>query len=48
MQWLTGDSSLKGKGPGRVINEILGRRADAPIREDDLEELAKGRRQSND
>lgn len=36
MQWLTGDQTLKGKGPGRVINEILDRRADTPIKEKDL------------
>ena len=39
MQWLTGDDTLKGKGPGRVINEILGRKADTGIHEDDLQGL---------
>jgi len=41
MQYLTGDLSLKGKGPGRVINEILGRKADTAISDDDLEQLVR-------
>ncbi len=40
MQWLTGDDTLKGKGPRRVLNEILDRRADAPVADDDVEKLA--------
>lgn len=36
MQFLTGDETLKGKGPGRVINEILKRKAEHRITEEDL------------
>lgn len=39
MQLLTGDYSLKGKGPGRVINEILGRTVESQITNEDLEIL---------
>lgn len=39
MQLLTGDNSLTGKGPARVINEILGRKADTAINDEDLEQL---------
>lgn len=39
MQLLTGDESLRGKGPGRVINQIIGRRLDEKITENDLETL---------
>lgn len=36
MQFLTGDETLKGKGPGRVINEIMKRRAEHRITDEDL------------
>lgn len=36
MQFLTGDETLKGKGPGRVINEIMKRKAEHRITEEDL------------
>jgi DNA-binding NtrC family response regulator len=39
MRLLTGDATLKGKGPARVINEILGRKADMPVSDNDLEQL---------
>lgn len=39
MQFLTGDAALKGKGPSRVINEILGRRQETPVTDEDLEQL---------
>lgn len=39
MQLLTGDNSLTGKGPARVLNEILGRKADTAITDEDLEQL---------
>jgi len=41
MRLLTGDMSLKGKYPARLINEILGRKADDPISNDDLEQLVR-------
>jgi len=41
MRLLTGDMTLKGKGPTRLINEILGRKADAAITDDDLEQLVQ-------
>ena len=36
MQFLTGDETLKGKGPGRVINEIMKRKAEHRITDEDL------------
>lgn len=39
MRLLTGDESLKGKGPGRVLNEILGRKQENEIKDEELEEL---------
>jgi transcriptional regulator with GAF, ATPase, and Fis domain len=39
MQLLTGDPDLKGKGPGRVVNEILGRKQDSGVTEEDLNAL---------
>jgi DNA-binding NtrC family response regulator len=39
MRLLTGDMTLKGKGPARLINEIFGHKADAAITDDDLEQL---------
>lgn len=39
MQLLTGDTELKGKGPSRVINEILGRKQQHRVTEEDLELL---------
>jgi len=41
MQFLTGDETLKGKGPGRVINEIMGRKLEHPVSEADLHELIR-------
>jgi len=39
MQFLTGDVSLKGKGPARVINNLIGRRLEDRVSEDDLDAL---------
>jgi DNA-binding NtrC family response regulator len=39
MRLLTGDATLKGKGPARLVNGILGRPLDYPVCEDDLEQL---------
>ena len=39
MRLITGDSNLKGKGPARVVNEILGRPQEQQITEEDLERL---------
>lgn len=39
MQLMTGDATLKGKGPARVINDLLGRRQEARVSEEDLEDL---------
>lgn len=39
MQYLTGNTALKGKGPARVINEILGRRLEHQVEVEDLEYL---------
>jgi hypothetical protein len=39
MQWLVDDETLRGKGPRRVLNDILGRRADTPIDDAEAEEL---------
>ena len=39
MRLLTGDPNLKGKGPMRVINQILERPQDSEITEEDLERL---------
>lgn len=39
MRLLTGDESLKGKGPGRVLNEILGRKQENEIKDEELEKL---------
>jgi DNA-binding NtrC family response regulator len=39
MRLLTGDGSLKGKGPARIVNEILGRAQEQPVTEEDLESL---------
>lgn len=41
MQLLSGNSALKGKGPARIVNEILGRRLDDRVTEADLEALIK-------
>ena len=41
MQLLTGDTQLKGKGPARVINEILGRKQEHRVTEEDLESLVE-------
>jgi len=47
MQWFMGDDTLKGKGPGRVLNELLGRRADSAITDDDLAELVTAWQEHN-
>lgn len=39
MQLLTGDTGLKGKAPARIINEMLDRRQEQPVTEEDLEQL---------
>ena len=39
MQLLSGDRSLKGKGPPRLINEILRRKQENEVSDGDLEEL---------
>ncbi len=39
MRLITGDSNLKGKGPARVVNEILGRAQEQQLTEEDLERL---------
>lgn len=36
MQLLSGDAELKGKGPARVINEVLGRKQEHRVTEEDL------------
>jgi two-component system, NtrC family, nitrogen regulation response regulator GlnG len=41
MQLLAGDPDLKGKGPARLVNQILGRRQNASSNAEDLEELVK-------
>lgn len=41
MQLLTGDMRLRGKGPGRVVNQILGRRLEDPVAESDLNLLVQ-------
>lgn len=41
MQFLTGDMRLRGKGPGRVINQILGRRLEDPVADSDLDLLVQ-------
>ena len=41
MQFLTGDETLKGKGPGRIINEIMKRKAEHHITDEDLLRLIK-------
>lgn len=41
MRLLIGDGSLKGKGPARVINEILGRVQEHPVTDEDLEGLVR-------
>jgi hypothetical protein len=41
MRLITGDNSLKGKGPGRVINEILGKKQDDKIDDQELEALVE-------
>jgi DNA-binding NtrC family response regulator len=41
MRLLTGDMTLKGKAPARLINEILNRKADVAIIDDDLEQLVQ-------
>jgi len=41
MQLLTGDSTLKGNGPVRVINDILGRKQESKITEEDLDHLVQ-------
>jgi transcriptional regulator with GAF, ATPase, and Fis domain len=39
MQLLTGDSELKGQGPKRIVNQLLGRRLDEPVTDEDLAKL---------
>jgi len=39
MQLLTGDNTLKGKAPARLINEILGRKQEHKVTDEDLETL---------
>ncbi len=41
MQLLTGDEGLKGKGPARVVNQLLGRRQEAAVEAEQLEELVR-------
>ncbi|KAB2889239.1 MAG: sigma-54-dependent Fis family transcriptional regulator [Desulfobulbaceae bacterium] len=41
MQFFTGVENLKGKGPGRVINELFGRKADTAVTDDDIEILVQ-------
>lgn len=39
MRLLTGDSTLAGKGPSRILNDIQGRRQQDPVREEDMERI---------
>jgi len=41
MQLLSGDPTLTGRGPARVLNEILGRKQENRITEEDLESLVR-------
>ena len=41
MQHVMGDAQLKGQGPGRIANELLGRRQEKKVEEDDLETLVR-------
>jgi len=41
MQLLTGDGELKGRGPPRIINEILARPLNAKVTEEDLERVVE-------
>jgi len=47
MQFLTGDETLKGKGPGRVINEIMKRKAEHRITDEDLLRLMEKWRENS-
>jgi DNA-binding NtrC family response regulator len=43
MQLLTGDEDLKGKGPERVLNEILERNQTTPVLDEDLQAMVDAR-----
>ena len=45
MQLISGDKSLKGKGPQRLINDILGRKQEQDVSDSDLEKLVLAWRQ---
>lgn len=47
MQFFTGDNSIKGKGPSRIINALLGRPQDTPVTEADVEALVTSWRNSS-
>lgn len=47
MKFFTGDHSLKGKGPARVINDILGRHVETAVTSEDLEALVTEWREQN-
>jgi DNA-binding NtrC family response regulator len=41
MQYLTADKMLSGKGPGRLMNSLMGRKQDLPVTAAELEEFVK-------